>query len=87
MSLDKRRMQLNALTESQLSYCPLILIFLSRTFNNKINRLQKKSIKYSDFKANFDKILEKDGSFSIQHENIQTLAIEILKFLNRLFHQ
>ena len=39
---------------------------------------------YSDFKTNLDELLEKYVSFSICHRNIQTLAIEILKFLNGL---
>ena len=39
MSLDKRKMLLSALIESQFSYCPLIWMFHSRTLNSKINRL------------------------------------------------
>ena len=31
---------------------------------------------YSDFKTNFDKLWEKDGSFSIYHRNIQNSATE-----------
>ena len=58
----------------------------SRILNNKINRLHEKALRivYSDFKANFDELLKKDGSFSIYHRNMQTFAIEILKFLNGL---
>ena len=37
MSLDKRKMLLRAVIESQFSYCPLIKIFHSRTLTNKIN--------------------------------------------------
>ena len=42
---------------------------------------------YEDYKSKFDELLENDGSSSIRHRNIQTLAIEILKFLNTLFPQ
>ena len=58
-------------------------MFHSKILNNKINRLQEKALRivYSVLKANFDKFLENDSSFSIQHRKIQTLVIEIFKFL------
>ena len=39
---------------------------------------------YSDFKTNFDKLWEKDGSFSIYHRNNQNSATEKFKLLNEL---
>ena len=58
----------------------------SRTLNNKINRLHERPLRivYSDYKSSFNTLLEKDGSFSIHHRNIQSLAIEIYKFLHGL---
>ena len=62
-------------------------MFYSRALNNKINRLHKRALRivYSDYKSSFCELLEKDKSFSIHHKNIQSLAIEIYKFLYNLF--
>ena len=61
-------------------------MFHSRTINNKIKRLHERALRivYSDFQSFFDGVLMKDDSFSIHERNIQSLAIEIYKFLNGL---
>ena len=53
---------------------------------NNTNRLHKKAsrILYLYFQAKFGEVFEKDGSFSTNRRNIQTLAIEIFIFLNGL---
>ena len=57
-----------------------------RTINNKINRIHERALTlvYSDRVPSFYEFLKKDRSFSIQHRNIQSLAIEIYKVFQGL---
>ena len=82
-------MLLRAFIESQFSSCPLIWMFHSRILNDKINRLHEKALRivHRDYKSKVDELLEKDSSFIIYNGIIQTLAIEIFEFLNRLSPQ
>ena len=84
MPLEKRRIVMKTFIESQFNCCPLIWMFHSQTINNKINCLHERALRivYSDFKSSFQGLLMKDKSFSIHERNIQSLAIEIHKFLN-----
>ena len=84
MSYGKCRLTMKAFIDSQFNYCPLIWIFHSRTLSSKINRLHERTsrIAPSDFKSSFNELLQKDNSFRIHHRNIQSLSIEIHKFLN-----
>ena len=72
--------------ESQFNYCPLIWMLHSRTLNNKINRLLERTLRivYSDYKSSFSTVLEKDGSFSIHHRDIQSSVVDIYKFFHGL---
>ena len=58
----------------------------SRIIYTKINRLHEKALRivYSDFKSSFEGLLIKGNSFSIHERYIQSLDIEIYKFLNGL---
>ena len=87
ITLEKLRMLFKAFIESQFNYCPLIWMLHSRTMNNKINRLHERSLRivYSDQSSTFEESLERDKTFSIRLENIQSLTIEIYnKFVNGL---
>ena len=81
LNLDKRRILIKAFFESQFKYCPLAWMFCSRKINNKINSLHKRALRliYEDTTSTFEELLEQDGSFSVHHTNIQTLAIEMYK--------
>ena len=86
MSFKKRRTLMKAIIESQFNYCILIRMFHSRIMNQKINRIHKRALRlvYTDHVSSFDELLIKDRSFSIHHRNIQSLAIELYKFLHGL---
>ena len=77
---------MKAFIESQFNYCPLIWMLHSRTLNNKINRIHERALRavYFDYNSSFNELLDKNGSFTIHQRNVQSLAIEIYKYLHVL---
>ena len=86
MSLEKRRKLMKAFVEPQSNYCPLIWMLHSRTLNSKINHIHERALStvYSDYNSSFNKLLDKEGSFTIHHRNAQRFATEIYKYLRGL---
>ena len=77
---------MKAFVESKFKYCPFTRMFHSRECNNKIKNLHDRGLRivYDDCTSSFNQLLDRDGSFSVQHNNIQTLAIEIYKVMHNL---
>ena len=86
MSCNQRKSIMNAFISSQFNYCPLLWMCHNRSLNTQINKIHHRalSIVYRDNTSSFDTLLEKSGTVSIHHRNIQSLAIEIFKSLNNL---
>ena len=84
MSFGKCRMVMEVFIESQFNYCLLISMFHPRTLSSKVNHLHESVLRivYFDYKSSFCELLESDKPFSISHKNIQSLAIEIYRFLH-----
>ena len=61
-------------------------MFHSRKSNNKINLLHERALRmiYSDQISSFQELLYKGNSFTVHHFNIQSLAIEMFKFINNI---
>ena len=61
-------------------------MFHSRKLNNRINKIHERSLRlvYDDNFSNFEELLNKDGSVTIHERNIQALAIELYKAVNKI---
>ena len=61
-------------------------MFHGRQINDKTNKLHERALwtAYNDTITSFDELLVKDKTFTINHQNIQSLAIEIYKGVNNL---
>ena len=61
-------------------------MFNGRQINDKINRLHERVLRivYNDTVTSFENLLIKDKSFTIHHQNIQSLAIDIYKAIHSL---
>ena len=86
LSFEKGRILMKAFVESQFKYCPLTWMFHSRNCNNKINNLHERALifVYDNYTSSFNQFLDRDVSFSVHQNNIQTLVIEIYKVMHNL---
>ena len=85
LCLDKRRALFKSLIEAQFKYCLLTWMLCSRNSNKKINRLHETALRlaYDNYSSSFETLLERDSSFTIQYQNIQSMLIEIYESLNK----
>ena len=57
-----------------------------RKLNRKINHIHERALRlvYDDYTFSFKDLLQKDGSVSVHHQNIHSIAIEMYKIKNKL---
>ena len=60
---------------------PLNLDVPQSKLNNRINKLQERALRlvHDDKTSSFYELLQKGNSFTIHHQNIQKLAVEIYR--------
>ena len=73
LSFSKLRLLMKSFVDSQFSYCPLIWMFCSRSMNNRINKLQERTLRilYRDDDSSFDELLVRNNSIIAHERNIK----------------
>ena len=86
MSIKQSKILMKTFILSHFGYCPLVWMMHSRKLNNRINRIHERALRlvYKDDISSFSDLLKKDNSFTIHERNIQSLAIELFKVINRI---
>ena len=81
LNKDKLKIIMKTFIISQFNYSPLVWMFHNRTLNHKINKLHERALRivYKDENLTFQELLDKDGSVTVHHRNLQKLAIEMYK--------
>ena len=64
----------------------MVWILHGRQTNHKINKFHESAlrIEYNDYGSSSQDLLSKDNSFTIHHQNMQSLAAKICKILDNI---
>ena len=81
MTFAQKRNIMKAFIESQLGYCPLVLMFCERQSNARINHVHERAVRavYNNEVGPFEELLGRDKSETIHRKNIKMLAADYLK--------
>ena len=73
----------NSFVLSNFNYCPLIWMFSGKSSNNEIKRIHKRALRVllDDYGSTFEELLQKRGMYTIHAKNLQTLLLEVYKWL------
>ena len=71
---------------SAFGYCPLIWMFCGKSYNELIDRVQRKALRiiYNDYNSDYDTLLKYGNHRKIHEINNRKLIIEVYKCLNNL---
>ena len=85
MSVEQRKLIMNAFISSQFSYCPLLWVCHSRPVNTKTSKIHERALRIvcDDDVSTFEDLV-KSESILIHHRNLQNIAIEVYKVLHYL---
>ena len=77
---------INSFIYGNFNYCPLVWHFCPTSFMRKIEKIQKRALRFvlDDFSSDYDTLLEKSNTCTMEIKRLRTLALEVFKSLNNL---
>jgi len=86
MNEKQRKLIINSFVKSQFNYCPLIWMFCSRKANNRIDNIQKRSLRLlsNDYESSFEELLSLNKEITTHQRCLQLLCTETFKVINNL---
>ena len=82
----EKRILINSYFMANFNYCPLVWMFLSASSLKKIEKLQKRTLRflYNDYEISYEDFLLKSGRATMNVNRLRILCIEIYKTINNL---
>ena len=76
----------NTFILANFNYCPIVWMHCGIVNMKKMERLQCRALRFvlNDFTSSFDELLKLSGSTKLTIMRMQTLAIEVYKFINNM---
>ena len=76
----------NSFVASNFNYCPLVWHFCGQVNNNKLEKLQERSLRiiHNDYQASFETLLKCSKQESLLTKRLKIMILEVFKTVNRL---
>ena len=86
--LDSKSMHIiyNSFVASNFNYCPLVWHFCGQVNNNKLEKLQERSLRiiHNDYESSFETLLKCSKQESLLTKRLKIMILEVFKTVNRL---
>ena len=76
----------NSFVASNFNYCPLVWHFCGQVNNNKLEKLQERSLRiiHNDYESSFETLLKCSKQESLLTKRLKIMILEVFKTVNRL---
>ena len=84
LNFEGKKTLINSYFYSNFNYCPLAWMFSNAKSLNKIESLQKRTLRflYEDYVSSYEELLQKAGKETMKVNRLRSLCIKIYKLIN-----